>query len=393
MNVALFPSSFATHVGGVEEVTRQLAHEQVRRGDRPCVVTNRWPKTLAEREDIEGLPIRRFNFRVPERTWRQLGGRALYGGATVRRVRRELAAHAADVMHVHCVSSNAYYALWLKRLTGLPLVVTLHAELTMDATGLFRRSAFARGLMRRALVEADVVTACSQRTLSDAEGFLGWPLSGRARVIYNGANIAESSAIEPYRHSRPYVLVLARLVPQKGIDCAVRAFHRLSQDGLLSHDLLIGGDGSERETLQQLVKDLKMQQRIELLGRVDRPTSSALMNGCAFYLLPSRGDEGLPMVLVEAMASGKAVVATHVGGIPEVVVDGETGLLVERGDQDALCSALRRLIQVPELTERMACFARRLAEQFSWSAIAAQYDHAYREAIAVATCGHEATGA
>src|SRR5207237_8373507 len=105
LNIALFPSSFHPHVGGVEQVARQLALEQARRGHRPLIITNRWPKTLTEAEEIEGLSIYRHVFRVPERNWRQWGGAFLYGPSTLRRICSQLTDHRAHVIHVHCTSS------------------------------------------------------------------------------------------------------------------------------------------------------------------------------------------------------------------------------------------------------------------------------------------------
>ena len=229
MKVAIFTSSFFPHVGGLEEMVRQLAHEQVRQGDDPLIVANRWPKSLPETDTFEGLPVKRFVFLVPERTWKQLDGAALYGPSTPRRICAAVRAHGAEVLHVNCVSSNCYYALWVKRLTGLPLVVTSHAELTMDATGLFQRSRFAQGLMRRALTEADAVTACSLKTLRDAEAFLGRPLGPRGSVIYNG--IPAPSVAAPAVARPPYILALGRLVPQKGFDVLLHACADLRRRG------------------------------------------------------------------------------------------------------------------------------------------------------------------
>jgi glycogen(starch) synthase len=380
VNVALFASSFHPHLGGVEEVVRQLAHAQQRRGDQPLVVTNRWPKDLPAAEAFEGLPVRRYCFRVPEPTWRQLGGAVLFGPGALRSLCGELRDRQTELIHVHCVSSNAYYALAARQRLGLPLVVTLHAELTMDANRLFQRSAFARRLMRRVLTEADAVTACSARTLSDAEAFLGRPLGVRARVIYNGCEPDAPGAAE-HTQSRPYILAMGRLVLQKGFDLLIRAYD-LAYGGDAAPatpppDLLIAGDGPERGALERLVATPRRDGSIRLLGRVDHAAARSLVRGSSLYVLSSRSDEGLPMVLMEAMAAGRPVIAPAVGGIPELVEHGQTGWMVDREDVGGLAAALRDLWADPLLRDRLGAAASARVAPLSWSAIADEYSAIY----------------
>jgi glycosyltransferase involved in cell wall biosynthesis len=380
VNVAIFASAFHPSLGGVEELCRQLAHALVARGDRPMVLTNRWPKTLPERESYEGLPVHRYAFRVPERTWRQRGGAMLYGPGTARQVRADLRAHGADVLHVQCVSSNAYYALMAKRRLGLPLVVTLQGELSMDATGLFQRSAFARSLMRAALEQADAVTACSGQTLAEAEAFLGRPFGGRGRVIYNGIKLADFASARAFEHPRPYVLAIGRHVPQKGFDVLLRAFTELVRGGETSHDLVLAGDGAERANLEALAGELGVSGRVRFVGRVGREEAVGLFAGCSFFVLPSR-HEPMGIVNLEAMAAGKAVVASRVGGVPELVADGKTGLLVAGGEVGALAAAMGRMIRDEGLRCSLGRAGRERAEMFDWAALAGEYEDVYRRVV------------
>ncbi|HLK58714.1 MAG TPA: glycosyltransferase family 4 protein [Chthonomonadaceae bacterium] len=374
MKAALFASAFHPHVGGVEEVTRQLAHRQRLAGDSPLIVTNLWPKDLPEAEEFEGLPIRRYNFRVPERHWKQWGGAWLYGPGTLRRLCSDLKTHGADLIHVHCVSSNAYYALRARKRLGLPLVVTLHSELTMDATGLFQRSAFAQSLLRTILAEADAITGVSAKTLADAEAFWGKPFGTRARVIYNGVPLEEFAACATYRHEKPYILAIGRLVTQKGFDILLRAF---AEADLRDYDLLIAGDGAEREALEGLAACLGQERSVHFLGRSDRAQTLALFKGCEYVVVPSRTDEGLPMVTMESIAAGKPVIASQVGGIPESISDGVNGLLVPKEDVAALSEALQKLAHDTKFRERLGSGAKERAEAFAWSDIAAQYAEVY----------------
>ena len=381
MNIALFASAFHPHVGGVEELVRQLAQEQRRRGGLPLVLTNRWPKGLPEGEEHEGVPVRRFAFRVPEPNPRQLGGALLYGPGTVRRVCAALTEHKADLIHVQCVSSNAHYALLAKRRLGLPLVVSLQGELTMDASRVFQRSAFARRLLHTLLSEAEAITACSAQTLAEAEAFYGKPFGERGRVVYNGIRLEDFRNAAPYPHPRPYVLGIGRHVPQKGFDVLLRAFAQLVAAGEATHDLLLAGDGAEHQSLQQLAADLGLSARVKFLGRMDRPQTVRLFAGCSFFVLPSR-HEPMGIVNLEAMAAGKAVVASRVGGVPELVQDDQNGLLVPAEDAPALAAAMRRLITDPALRDRLGEAGHAHVQTFDWAFITDQYEAVYRDCFA-----------
>lgn len=376
MNIALFPSAFYPSLGGVEELTRQLALELKRQGHGVIVLTNRWPRSLPRYEDLDGIPVYRLAFRTPDaclkaRVTCALSHRLIVG-QTVNILRR----HRVEVLHVQCVSCNAHYALAAQRRLVLPLVVTLQGELTMDATRLFERSEFARQTLRQSLQEAELITGCSGKTLADAEAFLGYSIN-QGRVIFNAANVEEFAAAKPYQRPRPYVLAMGRVVPQKGFDVLLKAF---AAAGVESYDLLLAGDGPERAALESLAGDLRLGDRIHFVGRADRKQVPSLFAGCAFFVLPSRADEGLPVVCAEAMAAGKAVIATRSGGAPEAVIDGETGLIVAREDVEGLKRAVRRLAENAAEREAFGAAGAARARLFSWPAVTGQYITAYQDA-------------
>jgi glycogen(starch) synthase len=391
MNVAIFASAFYPHVGGVEELVRQLAAEQRRAGGRPIVFTNRWPKTLPAAEDYEGIPVRRHVFRVPEYNWRQLGGWALYSRGTLGRICGELRRHRADVIHVQCVSSNAYYAVKAKRKLGLPLIVTLQGELSMDATGLYQ-SPRARASYRWVLEHADAVTACSAQTLAEAEALMGRPFGDRGRVIYNGIRLADFADAAPYAHPRPYVLGIGRHVPQKGFDVLIRAFAQVVAGGEQGHDLLLAGDGVERPALEKLSAELGLGGRVHFLGKVDRPRATSLFRGCALFVLSSR-HEPMGIVNLEAMAAGKPVIASRTGGVPEIVADGRTGVLVPPEDVAALSAATSALLRDPRRRDALGTTGREsVAAAFDWSAIAREYAEVYDADAGATADGQPVTG-
>ena len=214
MNIAIFPSAFYPSLGGVEELVRQLAQRLKRDGHQVMIATNRWPKTLPERENVEGLDVYRYICRVPEHTWRQMGGALLYGPGMMRQVFADLRSFDAQIVHVQCVSSSAYYAMNAARRLQLPFVATLQGELTMDASRIFQTSSFAQQLMRNVLDAADAVTGCSAHTLAEGAAFYGKSFGARSSVVPNGV-LCDEFKTSPFQHPRPYIFAIGRHAPQK----------------------------------------------------------------------------------------------------------------------------------------------------------------------------------
>jgi glycosyltransferase involved in cell wall biosynthesis len=379
-NVALLPSSFAPHLGGVEELSRRLAIELRDRGSDTVVVTNRWPVELPPRETIDGVPVYRERFRFPEPRPRHLAGWVVGTRATRRGVVTVLREHHAAVVHVQCVSTNGYYALRAARRLRLPLVVSMQGELTMDAARIYQRSATMRRSWRRLLAAADVVTGCSQQVLDEAVAAYGPGLAGKARVVRNGVDVAAVRAAAPVRRARPYVLGIGRLVPQKGFDVLLAGFALLAADHP-ELDLVLAGEGTERAALERQVRSAGLDRRVEFRGGVPAAEAFRLFRGAAAFVLPSR-HEPQGIVVIEAMAAGTPVVATRVGGVPETVQDGTNGLLVEAGDPGALAKALREVLDDPQAAQARTARAAVDVEAYDWPRITDEYERCYADALA-----------
>jgi glycosyltransferase involved in cell wall biosynthesis len=381
MKIALFASAFYPHVGGVEELVRQLAHAYRRAGDEAIVITNRWPRDLPDHEVYEGIDVYRLPMRIPEGSVKALTSYHLTHKSILQEIIRILQQHQTEMLHIQCVSTNGYYALLAKQHLGLPLVVTSQGERTMDAGRLYEHSKFMNTVLKQLLAEGEHVTACSANTLNDLATYRGEPFGARGEVVYNGIQLADFENVQPYSHPRPYILGIGRFVPQKGFDVLIEAY---AKSGVESHDLLLAGEGDEREALASLAKSLKSDNKIHFVGRADRTTAVALFKGCSFFVLPSR-HEPQGIVNLEAMASGKAVIASRVGGVPEIVLDGQTGILVPGEDSAELAKALLQLSEDSELREQLGTAGKARAQSFDWSAIAAQYQEIYRSVMPLAS--------
>lgn len=379
MNIAILPSAYYPSLGGVEELTRQLALELHRQGHGVVLVTNRWPRDLPEREMVDGITLYRLPMRFPIASMKSQLSYLTTRGLIRSRLVQILRQHRTEVLHVQCVSAQGYYALGASRDLGLPLVVTLQGELTMDATQVFHRSARSAELLKRLVVQSDRLTGCSRKTLDDALAFTGVSRSAGTAVVFNGARVEDFRLAVPVVRERPYVFALGRMVPQKGFDVLLDVVGDALPEGW---QLVLAGDGPDLDSLKGQASRLGLGDKVVFFGRADRKSVPALMAGCQFVVVPSRADEGLPVVCAETMAAGKPIVATTKGGIPEAVVPGETGLLVPAEDRSALKGAIVTLASDASMRERMSSAATARSALFEWPYIARQYVEVYGQAMA-----------
>ncbi|WP_231998895.1 glycosyltransferase family 4 protein [Nocardioides baekrokdamisoli] len=364
------PSSYHPHVGGVESVAAHLARGLAERGHQPLVVTNRAPRDLPATEVVDGIEVVRIPFRTPHRSVRGMTSWALLSRAH----RREFTALAreVDLIHVHCVSSNADYARIGARAAGVPLVVTTHGELTGDATGLYQRDRRAGRSWRRLAADADLVTAPSRDTLRRARAFQGADFED-VRVIPNGVDLDLFSGPRIVA-AEPYVLMVGRLVPNKGFGDVIERWDRLSAD--LPHRLLIAGEGPDRARLEALRLASGAADRIALVGDAEPVRIAGLMRSASAVVVPSHA-EAFGLVALEAMAAGTPVVAAAVGGLPDLIINGVTGSLAAADDPDALVAAVRDLLHDEVGAARRAAAAAVVAAGYGWDTAVESYLAAY----------------
>ena len=278
--------------------------------------------------------------------------------AAVARLRRRL--RGTDVVHTHAHFTVNVAARIGGRLAGARVLAHMHIE-----------NAFRTGPTRHLQIALDnatarlcfVIVAVSDATRGALLG-QGYP-ADRVVTVHNGIEPAELA--EPVRMTRgPTVLEVARLAEVKGQRLLLAALAELDADAVLVGRDLERGGAYEAE-LRVEAERLGVADRVVFAGH--RDDVPALLAGCDVVCLPS-SVEGLPLVVLEAMAQGRPVVATAVGGTPELVVDGETGLLVPPGDARALAAALDKVLRDPALARRLGeAGRRRVLASFSLSAM------------------------
>jgi len=182
-------------------------------------------------------------------------------------------------------------------------------------------------------------------------------------------------AFDPLR-----ILCVGRLVPEKGFDLALAAFAIVLQR-FPSARLVFAGDGPEVNNLQQQAFDLQILHSVEFVGGVPPERVAGLMGDATLVLVPSRL-EGFGLVALEAGSMARPVVATRVGGLPEIIVHEQTGLLTECENSRALAQAIELLLEQPERARRMGWAARERAQkEFGWERHVDAYEGLYRKLI------------
>lgn len=318
-----------------------------------------------------GVPVHRFPF-----------GEALARRdvRSIARIRRRIAeiteAFAPDVAHLHAFHPGFMFHCETSAAGRARRLLTLH--------GWPRLSYGPETVAGRLLRTADRITSCSAAVLALARQRLPGirPVSS---VIPNGVPPARESPT-PLPFDPPRILCLGRLVPEKGFDLAVSAV--AARSGRTPRpELVVAGDGPERAALEAAVAAQGLADRTEFTGWVAPAAVPALVNRCTLVVVPSR-EESFGLVAVQAGLMARPVVAAAVGGLPEVVRHGRTGLLVPGGDRGALAEAIGDVLDHPDLARRLGAAGRRRAHRsFGLARQAARYARLYRALVQEAVHG------
>jgi glycosyltransferase involved in cell wall biosynthesis len=294
------------------------------------------------------------------------------------RIRRELLASAPDLVHLHTGRAN-----WLGGLAawqlGVPALTTRRMDRAVKRNArtrfmygrVVRRAVAISGAVRARLIEGGVPAPMIRSIASAVDPDALYPQNGRA---------ATRAAAGVAAHT-PLLLVVAALVRRKGIDVLIDALARLA-DERPRPLTWIAGAGPERAALERRVRELGLGASVSFLG--ERSDVADLLAACDVFILPSRR-EGLGVAALEAMAAGRAIVATRAGGLPEAIEPERTGLLVPPGDPAALAAALARLLHDPALRARLGAQGPgRVAQSFRADAMVDAYEDLYFELLAEA---------
>ena len=362
-------------VGGAERELLTYVDQLPARGYEPIVIC---PDGGPLREELKVRRIRIFGAAFPP--WRKLAG--LWKRGPSIRVLRTLIDHVRpDLIHV-----NEFW--WVPQtLRALSSLGTSIVPIVAH----FRQDLPAQKARQYELGQVAHVCAVSQRVAATLH--CAGVEAGRIHVIHSGVNepwLARSNGQDRARVRRQLgipddedemvMTTVAHLFERKGYDIALKAFHQVSQAGLRAHYVIVGtGDTHYERRLRELCRRLGIDRRVHFMGFSD--DVRAYLDASDLYVQPSLM-EGFGISVLEAMARGKAVVASKTGGLPDMVVDGVTGRLVPPGDTEALVQAVRTLLENSERRREMGAAGRqRVMDHFSVERMMAKLIAVYDAAI------------
>lgn len=298
-------------------------------------------------------------------------------GSQLAAIPRLLRRYSIDIVNSHWLVPQGLNAAVVRMATRTPHVATAHAA----DVALLQRVRFGAQLARFILDRTDVFLPVSSYLARSVEALVG--RSVRHRVVPMGVS---AERFQPRLHdpASRTILFVGKLVPKKGLRYLLEALALLVERGVRANVVIVGGGPLEPEVRADITR-LGLESTVELAGWVKNTELPAFYARAAVVCVPSiiddRGEtEGMPVVVQEALASGRVVVASDVSGIPDVITDGRNGFLVPPRDPAALAAALERALSIsPQARAGIGSAARDTALDHTWDRVAERYAEVFDE--------------
>jgi glycosyltransferase involved in cell wall biosynthesis len=276
----------------------------------------------------------------------------MVAGVMARRMQRQ----GVQRVHAHWITYPTLAAMVIKELTGIPFSITAHAGDIYGGTGMTPR-----------IAAADLVVTCTEDGRRELLAQAGDRFADKIEVVHHGSDLSRFAREPlPARDARLRILCVASLADYKGQRYLIDAC-RILHDRGVAFELVLIGEGPLRDELESQTARLGLGDSVRFLGRQPQEVVKAHLDGCDVFVAPSiegaKGQvDGIPNVLVEAMAVGRPVVASGRDGIRELVVDGVTGLLSAERDPVSIADAIERLAKDRTLCEQLVSAGRAKVE-------------------------------
>lgn len=364
MRVLWWTYDFWPTIGGGEIIGAELILGLKKRGYELSVVTQEADGAPIPQGLYEGIPIARFPFHTALEQ-RDIGRIMQIHG----RLRDLLQGFQPDLVHLHTLAHHAFFCQRAIASGTARLLITRH-ELLPQPVG---RDTLTMQMLR----SADWIACCSRTVLNEVRELLP-EVAPRSSVVLNGLALP-SVPPTPVSTDPPCLLCLGRLTYQKGFDLAIAALAQV-RDRFPRARLIVAGEGPSRASLVEQAIRLGIAHAVDFVGWIGPARVPEAIRASTIVLVPSRPREGLSLVAIQAAQMGRPVVGARVGGIPEVVLHGENGLLFEPDNPAALAGAVEWLLEHPDAASRFGRAGRRLAlDRFTAERYLDEYDRLYQE--------------
>lgn len=376
MRVCLVNSFYPPYIGGAETYASNLAKNLAGMGHSVTVYCGDRPLSPGVSHDGEVEVVR---MRTP----------LTFYGTPLTRFPARFVAEDFDI--IHCNFPNPYFATvsgMVAKARGVPAVLTWHNDLprvTVAASALVRLNAVASAAY---LKPYSRIVATTKVYARESEVLRRQP--GKVEVISNGVDtsrfnpgVSAESVRERHKlngfKTLVFVGALTTWHTYKGLEELLRAFAISEKTGVKLKLVVVGG-GNLLGYYRSVARRLGCSESVVFAGRVDDEDLPGYYAASDYAALPSRdASEGFGLTLLEAMACGKPVIGSRVGGIPDIVEEGRNGLLVEPRNPEALARAIQRLYADDDLRERLGKAGSEFAQSRSWRVVAEKVDAVYRE--------------
>ena len=366
--------------GGSGNVAYYLATHMALRGHEISIFTTSIDSN-ASTEQYENINIYRHstNFRIKNRCM----SLSMFLNATKYKV---------DIIHAHLTNSvNEFIIPRYTKRKNTPLIVTYHGDPEKNMGGIIYKTGvcfYAKYILEKVLSRADVIISPSGYYIDESR-FLG-KYRDKTVVIPNGINIDDFDILYPKEECRkklglPFdeniILFVGTLSLYKGPDVLLKAMPKVIKN-IPNAKLVFVGSGPMRKGLEIRLRKLGVERHVKFAGFVEEGLKPLYYKAADVFCLPSTmNTESFGIVNLEAMACGVPIVASKIGGVPDVVKDGENGLLVPSSDSEALADAIVYLLENQDVREKMGKNGRRKVEDYSWERIAEETEKIYEGLI------------
>jgi glycogen synthase len=362
MRVLFWSEYFWPYIGGSEVFAINLLPALRERGYEFLAVASHSNASSPDETEYRGIPIYRFPFREA------LAARDVQQIAEIcQRMDEIIRTSRPDLVHMNSIGATDFFLHHATYVCPTPYLITMQQYIPREAVQ-------PGSLLQKTLCGAEWIVCCSAKTLGEMRK-VAPELVSNSTVIYPNVKVP-SLTPRPLSFHPPTLLCVGRVLDAKGFDLAVTAFS-IAAARFPDLRLRIAGDGPALPALRQQVAALDVVRQVEFLGWVAPDEIPVLMDASTIVVTPSRV-EPFGLVALQAAQMARPVVGTRVGGLPEIVVDRETGLLVDSEDVEGLAHAIVFLLEHPEATRQVGRAARRRAlGVFNWERYVRDYDALY----------------